>query len=161
MLYLAQPARTASDTVNLRDLIEICFRRASGATAPTGRLQVRTSGPVPVVRCHQPALEHALQEIITNALQVHAEEPVVTVTIDADAASGIRVTFRDSGPGFTEETARQAIEPFFTTRNTGIGLGLTVASKIVEDHHGRLAIAPRGAKRDYDVEVFLPPADGM
>jgi signal transduction histidine kinase len=161
MLYLAQPARTAADTVNLRDLIEISFRKASGAITPKGRLQVRTTGPVPVVRCHQPALEHALQEIITNALQVSAEEPEVVVGIDVDPATGIRVTFRDSGPGFTEETARQATEPFFTTRNTGIGLGLTVASKIIDDHHGRLTLAPRGPKRDHDVEVLLPAADGM
>jgi nitrogen-specific signal transduction histidine kinase len=161
MLYLAQPARTPTDTVNLRDLTEICFRRASGGTAPAGRLQIRTTGAAPVVRCHQPALEHALQEIITNALQVHAEEPVVTVTIDVDPATGIRLTFRDSGSGFTEDTARQATEPFFTTRNTGIGLGLTVANKIFEDHHGRMTIAPRGPRREHDVEVVLPAADGL
>lgn len=160
MLYLAQPARTASDTVNLRDLLDICFRKASGASAPAGRLQVRTTGALPLVRCHQPALEHALQEIINNALQAPADEPVVTVTIDAEA-TGIRTTFRDTGPGFTDETARQATEPFFTTRNTGIGLGLTVARKIIEDHHGRLTVAPRSGKREFDVEVFLPAADGM
>jgi signal transduction histidine kinase len=161
MLYLAQPARTPADTVDLKDLVEICFRRTSGASAPTGRLQLRTSGPAPVVRCHQPALEHALQEILTNALQVQAEAPEVTVTIDVDETRGIRMTFRDSGPGFSDDTARQATEPFFTTRNTGIGLGLTVANKIIEDHHGRLSIAPRSGKRDHDIEVFLPGADGV
>lgn len=161
MLYLAQPPRTPGDIVNLHELVDACFHRVNGAHAPAGRLQLRSSGPVPLARCHQPAIEHAFQEILTNALQVHAEEPVVTVTIEAGAEGGIRTTFRDSGPGFSEDTARQATEPFFTTRNTGIGLGLTVARKIVEDHHGRLNVAPRNPKREFDVEVWLPAAEAM
>ncbi len=159
MLFLAQPARTPTDVVNLRDLVEICFRRVNGTHGPAGRLQVRTSGAPPLVRCHQPALEHALQELLTNALQVQAEEIVVTVTIDADPREGIRLSVRDSGPGFSPDNAAQATEPFFTTRNTGIGLGLTVARKIVEDHHGQLEVAPRGPSRDFDVEVRLPGAE--
>ena len=118
----------------------------------------RTAAPV---RCHQPALEHALQEIITNALQVHTDDIVVTITIDQDSGGGVRVRFRDSGPGFAEESALHATEPFYTTRNTGIGLGLTIAQKIIEDHHGRLSLAPRSGTRDFDVEVRLPAAEGV
>lgn len=161
MLFLAQPARTPTDTADLRELFDLCFRRVSGVAAPSGRLQLRSNGPAPLVRCHQPALEHALQELIMNALQVQADEAVATVNIEADEREGIHVTIRDSGPGFTEETARQALEPFFTTRNTGIGLGLTVARKIIEDHHGRLGVAPRTAARDHDVDLWLPIAGQM
>lgn len=158
MLYLAQPARNPGETVNLRDLVENCFHRVSGSFGPAGKLQLRSEAELPLVRCHRPALEHALQEILTNALQAHPEEPLVTVAIEPGATGGVRLTVRDNGPGFTEETARQSTEPFFTTRNTGVGLGLTVARKIIEDHHGELHLAARSTKRDFDVELWLPAA---
>lgn len=158
MLYLAQPARTPGETVNLRDLVEACFERVSGAFAPKGRLQLRSDSDLPLVRCHRPALEHALQEIVANALQAKPADPVVTACIETSANGGLRLLVRDNGNGFTEDAARQATEPFFTTRNTGVGLGLTVARKIVEDHHGRLEVGVRGPNRDFDVEVWLPAA---
>jgi signal transduction histidine kinase len=158
MLYLAQPARNPGETVNLRDLVETCFHRVSGAAAPAGKLHLRSEAELPLVLCHRPALEHAFQEILTNALQANPDDPVVTVSIEPGHDGGVRVTVRDNGPGFTAEAAHQATEPFFTTRNTGVGLGLTVAEKVVEDHHGQLHVGPRGAKHDFDVEIWLPAA---
>lgn len=161
MLYLAQPARPPTETVNLRDLVETCFHRVSGALAPAGRLQLRSDNDLPLVRSHRPALEHAIQEVLTNGLQAHPDDAVVTVTIAPATDGGVRLTIRDNGPGFTDETARQATEPFFTTRNTGIGLGLTIARKIIEDHHGALHVAPRKPGRDFDVEITLPAAASL
>jgi signal transduction histidine kinase/CheY-like chemotaxis protein len=158
MLYLAQPARTPGEMVNLRDVVEACFDRINGSLARTGKLQLRSDAELPLVRCHRPALEHAFQELLVNALQGRPEDPVVTVVIESGPDGGVRLRLLDNGPGFTAETARNAAEPFFTTRNTGIGLGLTVARKIVEDHHGRLEVAPRSPGRDYDVELWLPAA---
>jgi signal transduction histidine kinase len=133
----------------------------SGAAAPAGKLHLRSEAELPLVRCHRPALEHAFQEILTNALQANPDDPVVTLSIEPGRDGGVRVTVRDNGPGFTAEAARQATEPFFTTRNTGVGLGLTVAEKVVEDHHGQLHVGPRSAKHDFDVEMWLPAAASL
>jgi nitrogen fixation/metabolism regulation signal transduction histidine kinase len=54
----------------------------------------------------------------------------------------VRIEVQDNGSGFSPETARRAPEPFFTTRTTGLGLGLTVSQKIIENHHGKLEILP-------------------
>ena len=48
----------------------------------------------------------------------------------------------DSGDGFSAEAAKKVPTPFFTTRVTGLGLGLTVSQKIIETHHGKLEIVP-------------------
>ena len=161
MLYLAQPPRPANETVNLRDLFESCFNRVRALFAPSARLQLRSNADLPVVRCHRPALEHALQEIITNSIQANKEDAVVTARIDSIGGRSLQLTLSDSGGGFTEETARSATEPFFTTKSTGVGLGLTVARKIIEDHHGRLAIAPRDDAHDHDIEITLPVAESL
>jgi signal transduction histidine kinase len=161
MLYLAQPARTPDQMVNMRDLVETCFDRVSGSSAPSGKLQLRSESELPVVRCHRPALEHALQEVLTNALQSAQEDHSVVVIVDPGADSGVRLLIRDSGPGFSPETAGHATDPFYTTRNTGVGLGLTVAQKIINDHHGHLNVVTREADRDYDIEIWLPAAESL
>ena len=47
-----------------------------------------------------------------------------------------------TGGGFSAEAAQNASAPFFTTRNVGLGLGLTVTRKIIETHHGKMEILP-------------------
>ena len=158
MLYLAQPPRTPGETINLRDLVQHCFDRVSGAQAPAGKLQLRSDSDLPLVRCHRPALEHAFQEVLTNALQARPEDAVVHVSISRTSEDGLLVTVRDNGTGFSDDTATHALEPFYTTRNTGVGLGLTVARKIVEDHHGRLELAVRSNTHEHDVSIALPAA---
>ena len=66
------------------------------------------------------------------------------------------VAVRDSGPGFNSETVERALEPFFTKRNTGVGLGLTVARKIITDHGGRLEVRLRDAAGSPDVLIHFP-----
>lgn len=158
MLYLAQPPRTPGETINLRDLVQHCFDRVSGGNAPAGKLHLRSDADIPLVRCHRPALEHAVQEVLTNALQARPEEPVVHVSISLTSDGSLRLTVRDNGTGFSEDTAGHALEPFYTTRNTGVGLGLTVARKIIEDHHGRLEIGLRTSEHEHDVSITLPAA---
>jgi signal transduction histidine kinase len=161
MLYLSQPARTANEILNLRDLVEHCFERMNGMANHPARLHVQSDVELPLVRCHRPALEHAIQEIVTNALQAGGNEALVQVRIRLVGDETLQVAFRDNGPGFNEETVERATEPFFTTRNTGVGLGLTVARKVLEDHQGRLTVRVRSTGRDSDVEMELPLARSL
>jgi nitrogen fixation/metabolism regulation signal transduction histidine kinase len=71
----------------------------------------------------------------------------------------VNVEIRDSGAGFTPEAARRAPEPFFSTRNVGLGLGLTVTRKIIEDHRGRVEISESTAKGAGLVRITLPLSD--
>ena len=80
------------------------------------------------------ALRHAFSEIILNALQANPEDPNVAVNLSENArrqAPNLQVEVRDSGAGFNIETAQRAPEPFFSTRNVGLGLGL---DRLAQDH---------------------------
>ena len=48
--------------------------------------------------------------------------------------------FIDSGPGISEENLRHVFDPFFTRREGGIGLGLTIVQQIVQVHHGEIEV---------------------
>jgi nitrogen fixation/metabolism regulation signal transduction histidine kinase len=63
---------------------------------------------------------------------------------------------RDNGRGFTPDVAARATDPFFTTRNTGVGLGLTVAKRVIEAHAGQLEVHTRSQPDDPDLVIHLP-----
>jgi C4-dicarboxylate-specific signal transduction histidine kinase len=63
---------------------------------------------------------------------------------------------RDNGAGFEPEAAQKAFAPFYTTRNVGLGLGLTVSRKIIETHHGRLEIVSPKTGEAGVVRIRLP-----
>jgi signal transduction histidine kinase/CheY-like chemotaxis protein len=91
------------------------------------------------------SLKHAFVEVLLNALQADPNSPRITVNFQVqpseDGTDWAEIEFHDSGAGFTAETAARAFEPFYTTRNVGLGLGLVVSRKVAEAHRGRLEIA--------------------
>ena len=107
------------------------------------------------------ALRHAFSEIMLNALQANPEKPTVAVKMreGSDGQPQLTVEVRDSGKGFTSEAAQRGSEPFFSTRNVGLGLGLTVSRKIIESHHGTIEIAPSQSGESGLVRVSLPLAN--
>jgi K+-sensing histidine kinase KdpD len=56
------------------------------------------------------------------------------------AGGAVRVEWLDTGEGISLENLKRATEPFVTTRNVGVGLGLTIVKKIIERHGGQLTI---------------------
>jgi len=118
-----------------------------------------------VVTGDRPALKHALAEILLNALQANPKTPTIGVRVQTgtnrDGGKDIQIEVQDNGSGFTAEAAEKAQRPFFTTRNVGLGLGLTVSQKIIETHHGRLEIVPPQSGRHGIVRVSLPMAPSV
>lgn len=70
---------------------------------------------------------------------------------DRDA---LAITFRDNGPGFTEEDATKAFAAFFTTRTHGSGLGLSISRRSVEQHDGTIAL--NSSETGAEFVIILP-----
>jgi signal transduction histidine kinase len=73
----------------------------------------------------------------------------------SDGRPGVEVEVEDSGPGVAPELRGQIFNPFFTTKTSGVGLGLSIVSKIVDDHRGRIRLASKPGKGAC-FRVFLP-----
>ena len=52
----------------------------------------------------------------------------------------IQISVRDNGPGLNPEQQERIFEPFYTTKTKGTGLGMAIAQRIVEAHHGRIQV---------------------
>ncbi len=84
-------------------------------------------------------LEQALINLLRNAIQA---TPGGRVRLDWQATDPGWLVFmvEDDGPGLDEGDQRRLLEPFFTTKSTGTGLGLAVVDAVVSEHGGRIAV---------------------
>jgi signal transduction histidine kinase len=70
------------------------------------------------------------------------------ISTGKDASNGVLVSLRDSGPGLDPASLQRLFDPFYTTKSSGMGMGLSICRSIVEAHGGRIwagANEPRGA----------------
>ena len=67
----------------------------------------------------------------------------------------MEITFKDTGPGIPAEIREQIFNPFFTTKKTGVGLGLAIVSKIIDDHRGWLRVSGEPGQGAC-FQVYLP-----
>jgi C4-dicarboxylate-specific signal transduction histidine kinase len=91
-----------------------------------------------------------LQQVILNLLQnaSHAMDGVdnrprqLLIRTEGDKGQGVRLTVQDAGVGLQPHIREKLFEPFYTTKNGGMGIGLFVSRTIIESHRGRLWAAP-------------------
>lgn len=103
-------------------------------------IRCRTSDPDPVILCDPELIYQVALNLLVNAVQILPNGGVIEVGLlpACDGYAGFEV--RDDGPGMTEEVRARIFEPFFTRRNGGTGLGLTLVQRVIQEHHGRVSV---------------------
>jgi two-component system sensor kinase FixL len=77
-----------------------------------------------------------------NAIEaMNGERRVLTLRTEAHAEA-LQVSVGDTGPGLPRESLEELLDPFFTTKPSGMGLGLSITRSIVEAHRGKLWATP-------------------
>jgi signal transduction histidine kinase/CheY-like chemotaxis protein len=161
MRFLARDSLVSHEAFPLAPLIEEAYREARRfQPAEAAQLKYDKAKEPIVVTGDRAALKHALTEVMLNALQANPADPRIDVRLLPQSKSngllGLKIEVQDNGTGFTAEAALKAPAPFFTTRNVGLGLGLTVSRKIIETHRGKLEILPPAPGQTGVVRISLP-----
>ena len=119
------------------------------AAAEWDRMITRLQEPLPTTRGDRVLLEQVLVNLLVNSLQaMQSQQPALRVieleTQSTQAWVCLRVS--DHGPGIPEGIADQLFKSFVTTKEEGLGIGLSICRTIVESHGGRLSFAnqPQG-----------------
>jgi signal transduction histidine kinase/CheY-like chemotaxis protein len=165
MRFLARDGFIEQEAFAVEKLMEEAYLEAQKhQRSKAGELQCDNGGKPIVITGDRAALKHAFAEIMLNALQANPKSPTVGVRLqtgtNSDGGQDLQVEVQDNGSGFTDEAAQKVPSPFFTTRNVGLGLGLTVSQKIIETHHGKLEIVPPQSGQSGVVRVSLPIDSG-
>jgi signal transduction histidine kinase len=109
---------------------------------------------VPEIQADPGLLYQAFLNILMNAMQAMPEGGSIFVEVSA-RGNALTTIFVDDGPGIPDETLKKIWEPFFTTKDKGSGLGLSIVKKIIEGHGGAVAIE-NGQEKGAQVTVSLP-----
>lgn len=161
MRFLARDSVATTEPIPLTPLIEEAYQEARKyQPVKTAQLKYDNGGKPVFVNGDRAALKHALTEVLINALQANPADPKVGVRVEAGpnggGVAGLHIEVQDNGTGFTAEAMQKAVVPFYTNRNVGLGLGLTVTRKIIETHHGKLEILPPETGHAGVVRISLP-----
>jgi signal transduction histidine kinase len=131
------------DTVDVNDaILEVVTLIHSEVVKNRITMQTQLADHLPRIRGDRVQLQQVMLNLIINAIQAMSglAEGVRELHISAESteSDGVRVAVRDSGPGLTEESLQRLFEPFYTTKPSGMGMGLSICRSIIEDHGGRL-----------------------
>jgi nitrogen fixation/metabolism regulation signal transduction histidine kinase len=123
----------------------------------------KLSPGLPQVRADSAQIRQVLHNLVQNAQDAlehrknSGEQPMIEVCTEA-AGDKVLLSVTDNGGGFPEELMARIFEPYVTTKPRGTGLGLAIVKKIIDEHHGELAIENRVAK-GASVTILLPLAE--
>jgi hypothetical protein len=102
---------------------------------------------LPPMEADQELLRNCLVNFITNAAQAMPEGGRITLGATVDREGGVfLLTFADQGKGIPAEELAKIFQPYFTTREAGIGLGLAITERIIKEHGGEISVASASGK---------------
>ena len=114
---------------------------------------------LPQVLADSSQIRQVLHNLVQNAQDalgaVGTPGSVIEVSTATADGTGVRLVVSDNGSGFPEELMARIFEPYVTTKSRGTGLGLAIVKKIVDEHHGEIAIDNR-PRRGAAVSIVLP-----
>jgi signal transduction histidine kinase len=112
-----------------------------------------------IVRGDREKLDHAIVNLVENAIDAVVERPDRRVRLVVERENGsARMSLTDSGAGATPEVLAHLFEPFYSGKPNGTGLGLAIVKRTVEGHGGRIAVAQRpGEGLTFTIELPLAP----
>ena len=109
-------------------------------------LQQELADGLPVVQGDRVQLQQVILNLIRNASDamstVDDRPRQLLIRTEGDKDGHVRLMVKDAGVGFTPQAAGRLFESFYTTKNDGMGMGLSVSLSIIERHHGRLWATP-------------------
>ncbi len=104
---------------------------------------------------NQRTLASAICNLIHNSLQACGRGAALCLSAERCGADRVAISVIDDGPGIPDELRQKVLEPFFTTRSQGTGLGLAVVQAVAKQHGGQIeigAVMPKGTR----VSIVLP-----
>jgi signal transduction histidine kinase len=147
-LDFARPLHAELHATDLTALLDRVLKtvadRWTGKAVAVERNYESTLPPIPM---DESLCEQAFLNLVQNAYEAMEENGgalrVEVTRATRNGREGAEVCLADTGPGVAEELREEIFNPFVTTKKTGVGLGLSIVSKIVDGHHGSIRVDNR------------------
>ena len=152
-----------SAAVDANELIRETVVLAHGDLLTAGvETQLELAPRLPSVHGHRGQLQQVILNLVTNATDAMrtttGRARVLRVVSKPSDENGVAISLEDTGIGIDPNNAERIFEAFFTTKSSGMGMGLAICRSIIEAHGGSLS-ASRGVPNGSVFQVVLPAAD--
>lgn len=151
---LPQPVKTDFDVSNwLQELIRTSELKPAPVFLPSGEQLI--------LFADRDLLGQVMTNLLKNASEalIHTAQPAIHVNLFRDRLNRICIEVTDNGPGMDEEVAEKAFVPFFTTKESGSGIGLSLCKQILRLHGGDINIT-KNVGGGLRVSVWLQAGKG-
>ena len=143
------PVRAESLQIN-GVVLEVIGLTRNETSARDVRVRTRLADDLPDIRGDRVQLQQVILNLIMNALEamseVDEESRELSITSARDGGAHVRIAVSDSGPGLPEADRERLFDAFYTTKASGLGMGLSICRSIVDAHGGRLWAEPNEPK---------------
>jgi two-component system sensor histidine kinase PilS (NtrC family) len=159
-LLMARPAPGIREEMDLagtiREVVESL--RCSQDWQEPLEVVINLPDTLPSIHANRTEIRQIIWNLLLNAVQAMPEGGILTIDMHltkGDETEGIEIRIIDTGCGIDKEDLRKIFEPFYTTRETGTGLGLAVVRRIVEGYGGTIQIQSKSAEGTI-CRIWLP-----
>jgi signal transduction histidine kinase len=142
-----------SSPMEILENVSVLF--AEEARTKSIEIRKEIDSRLPPLMIDKGRITQALINIVTNSIHAMEEGGNLTIKAKLDGRDWVRITVSDTGRGIPEKEIERTFDYSYTTKEKGLGLGLPIAHKIIEEHGGRITIESRVGKGT-DVSIFLP-----
>ncbi|MEC1759864.1 EAL domain-containing protein [Schinkia azotoformans] len=109
----------------------------------------------PLINCDVNQMKHVFMNILQNSVEAMPEGGIITIKMFWKDSNHITFRFIDRGNGITEDRMKHIAEPFYSNKEKGTGLGLTICQKIIHEHGGTMVIKSK-VNQGTIVDINLP-----
>ena len=157
-LDFARPLALRLEKTEITEVIDEAVAQVEKHTPPLDVSIYKNYSPdIPPLLLDRQLIERVLYNLILNAAQASPAQSSVTVKT-RQLGETLEISVIDRGTGIAPKDRESIFNPFFTTKSSGVGLGLAIVSKIVDEHGGQIDVESEpGAGSVF--RVFLPVRD--
>jgi signal transduction histidine kinase len=139
-MEIARDTSPRRDPLDLAEVLEDTLRPYRKLLAERIRFRVVSAGRDFRTRGDAAKLKTALRNLIANAVESISRQGEVSLSLSREGKL-FRIVIRDTGSGMSPETIARIFDPYFSTKDSGTGLGLPIVKRIVEEHGGTIRVA--------------------
>ncbi|MGQ4667766.1 PAS domain S-box protein [Metabacillus halosaccharovorans] len=154
LLVLAKPQKIQFQKKDINNLLrDVKSLLESEANLYGVTLHIQINENLPIIDCEPNQLKQLFINIMKNSIEASSKN--VYVSLEMMDVQTVKVTFKDDGCGIDEDRLKHLGEPFYSMKEKGTGLGLTVSYRIVEFHKGKISFIS-SKNKGTEVELLLP-----
>ncbi|MCR8629741.1 GAF domain-containing protein [Paenibacillus radicis (ex Xue et al. 2023)] len=161
LLFIAKPQCISLQKNDLREILEHVVKLLqSQAIMNNVEIDLLIEGPIPNISCAESQLKQAFINIVKNSIESMENGGLLQIRVELED-DHVEICFKDQGSGLSKERIPKLGEPFYTTKEKGVGLGLMVTFQIIKYHHGRIHVeSAEGVGTTVEIELPLVLSGG-